>query len=306
MLFKNLHKNDNKDSDELVETTEEDLDKKYQRALKKCKRNARIKSCLLLLLLSLGIIGGYRALFTQPLIETSAEAINNYAFAEEYLNNYFAYPKSEEISTYLNQFTTGSWLPTYDSKVKEVSVSNVEIYKVKQLENKVLHVYAKINIKYNSQENKTDEKSMHVLLSILNKENRYLVNEPIKMQSNSIGAMSQEEKLAYTNNYAETEGTDCTEQEKIELENTMQLFFTTYAADYPQSQLLMEDPKSLDKLDENTKLQMDSIGSARKTEDRYYVNATVNVSTHEVLVQQRTYQLEIDVKTNKIKNMEVF
>lgn len=121
-----------------------------------------------------------------------------------------------------------------------------------------------------------------------------------------LSSMSDEDKKAYEIQHTISEGSDCDDTEKAELQNTIDLFFKTYASDYSQARLLLNDPTSLDPINDNTTITLENITSARKTESKYNVEAKVIVSTGEMIKQNKTYKFVIDKVTNKILEMEEY
>ena len=86
MLFKKLHKkteapgkDTENDASELNEEDETLLEEQYQKLLKKRNRIERIKKLALILIIGIGLIGGYRSLADGGQKITIAKAINDYA-----------------------------------------------------------------------------------------------------------------------------------------------------------------------------------------------------------------------------------
>ena len=146
---------------------------------------------------------------------------------------------------------------------------------------------------------------LNVKVSVAQAEGTYLVTSPVTMNYTQTQEMSDEAKASFQVSYS-TEGTECSEQEKQELQTTIQLFLTTYASDFSQARLLMDDPADLDPLDPNTTITIESFGSIREKDEEYIVDAEVLLSNSQLIQQRQTIRFRVDQRTNKILEMEEY
>ena len=149
MLFKRLHKHLDQDIEEhtegsegkQVEHTEEELEAHLQKLMKRQRRIVRLKKAVLYLIVGIGLLGGFRSLAQERPDITPAVAVNDYSFLEDYIKNYYKYPKDEESQQFLQEFTTGgSWNVSYDQKIKSAEVGTVEVYQVEPSDTEEGHI----------------------------------------------------------------------------------------------------------------------------------------------------------------------
>lgn len=319
MLFKKLHKKtenpDNNSENGVSETNvlnEEDeilLEERYQKLLKKRIRIQRIRKVILILIIGIGLLGGYRSLADQGQKIIVSKAINDYAFAEQYLQYYFQYPQTEQSSDYIQMFSTGNWSCDYDTNVKKVVPVDMKIYQViPNNEESVdgITIYTKVKLRIENSDDKEEIQEIHTSLNAVQQNDKYVVNSPINMTSSDFISMNDEEKKEYQKDMTDMEGQDLNDEEKEEMKNTIQLFLTTYATDLEQARLLMQDASDLKPLDSDTKITFINLGTASQTEDECTVITDVTYETGNFLKQNRNIRFTFDRKTNKIKKMEVY
>lgn len=317
MLFKKLHKkteapgkDTENDASELNEEDETLLEEQYQKLLKKRNRIERIKKLALILIIGIGLIGGYRSLADGGQKITIAKAINDYAFAEQYLQCYFQYPQTEQSSEYLQVFSTGNWSSDYDTNVKKVVPSDIKIYQVvpNNTDDSIggITIYSKLKLRIEYSDDKEEIQELYTSLSAVQQNDKYVVTSPINMVSSDFSFMSDEEKKEYQKDMTEMEGQDLNDEEKEEMKNTIQLFLTTYATDLEQARLLMKNAADLKPLDPDTKITFVNLGTASQTDEECTVIADVTYETGKFLKQNRSIRFIFDRKTNKIIQMEVY
>ena len=317
MLFKRLHKQPDKDIQEhlegnegrQVEHTKEELEAHLQKLMKRQRRIVRLKKAVLYLTVGIGLLGGFRSLAQERPDITPAVAVNDYSFLEEYIINYFTYPQSEESQQFLQEFTTGgSWNVSYDQKIKSAEVETVDVYQVEpsDTEEGRLTSYARVSLDLKDDEGKSKRQTAYIAIRSIQKDGRYIVDRPISMISTAPAAMNEDMKKGLETEKEDIKGTDCTEQEKQEITNTIQLFFTTYAADLEQARLLMQDPETLKPLDPDTKPVFVSLQSAIQNEDEIQADVIVRYETKELFQQERSVRFLFDRKTNKIISKEEY
>ena len=165
MLFKRLHKHLDQDIQEhpegsegpQVEHTEEELEAHLQKLMKRQRRIMRLKKAVLYLIVGIGLLGGFRSLAQERPDITPAVAVNDYSFLEDYIKNYYKYPKDEESQQFLQEFTTGgSWNVSYDQKIKSAEVETVDVYQVEpsDTEEGRLTSYASVSLDLKDDEGK--------------------------------------------------------------------------------------------------------------------------------------------------------
>jgi|GEM_PF-1558737 len=317
MLFKRLHKQPDKDIQEhpegneerQVEHTKEELEAHLQKLMKRQRRIVRSKKAVLYLTVGIGLLRGFRSLAQERPDITPAVAVNDYSFLEEYIINYFTYPQSEESQQFLQGFTTkGSWNVSYDQKIKSAEVETVDVYQVEpsDTEEGRLTSYVRVSLDLKDDEGKRKRQTTYIAIRSIQKDGHYIVDRPISMISTAPAAMKEDMKKGLETEKEDIQGTDCTEQEKQEITNTIQLFFTTYAADLEQARLLMQDPETLKPLDPDTKPVFVSLQSAIQNEDEIQADVNVRYETKELFQQERTVRFLFDRKTNKIISKEEY
>lgn len=311
VLFKKLHKSKElkqNEQDEPIEESEEQLEERLQKKLKSNTRRYRIKRWLTMILMVLVSIGGFKSLISRDKPSASALAVNDYAFVEEYLQNYFRYPKETIENEFLTKFTIDEgWKVDYGfDTVKSAELKGVDIYFVKQNTDGSISYYVKNVLEMKDKEDKDIPEEFDLKITVAQKNGGYLVIKPLEMVYTQSIPMSDEDKKDYKNNHSTSSGTDCNETEKEELKNTVDLFLKTYVSDYSQARLLLQDPSKLDPVSPATKISVQNVVSARKTDKSYLVDVNVIIETGEILKQSRTYHFEIDKNTNKILEMEEY
>lgn len=314
MLFKKLHKQEKNDSNTEINTDEsssvesqDELEKRLQRNIKSQNRRRKTRSFLLTFILILGLVGGVKSLFTLQKEVLTSTAVNDYAFAEKYLSTYFKYPKVEEDNTFISQFTTGNWAVEYaNNQVKSVNANSVKVYQVTTDLQNEMKIYAQIDLTVIDKNEEDSSIITNVELEVLHIENSYLVNSPISMVITELQPMEETKKKEYIKNSSSISGSDCTNQEKEELTNSVKLFISTYNTDFTQAQLLMKNAKDLKPLDPNTKMEFESVGIVKKGTENYIISTTVLVKTKEVISQRRNYNFTFEISSNKIVEMEEY
>ncbi|MCR0456885.1 conjugal transfer protein, partial [[Clostridium] innocuum] len=272
-------------------------------------RIVRLKKAVLYLIVGIGLLGGFRSLAQERPDITPAVAVNDYSFLEDYIKNYYKYPKDEESQQFLQEFTTGgSWNVSYDQKIKSAEVGTVEVYQVEpsDTEEGRLTSYASVSLDLKDDEGKRKRQTTYIAIRSIQKDGHYIVDRPISMISTAPAAMKEDMKKGLETEKEDIKGTDCTEQEKQEITNTIQLFFTTYAADLEQARLLMQDPETLKPLDPDTKPVFVSLQSAIQNEDEIQADVIVRYETKELFQQERSVRFLFDRKTNKIISKEEY
>ena len=147
-----------------------DLDMKYQQMLRKQQRGRRIKETIIFIIILLVSIGGLKSLFTAEKDIAYERAINHYAFAEEYVENYFKYPQSKENDTFLQLFTINNASRSeYDlNKVKNAEITDVDIYHVNERDSNIKDYYMNADLEVTSADNKKTKQRLSVKLTAAN------------------------------------------------------------------------------------------------------------------------------------------
>lgn len=320
MLFKKLHKkleapgkdteNDASEINELNEDDETLLEEQYQKSLKKRNWIYRIRKVILILIVGIGLLGGYRSLADQGQEIIVSKAINDYAFAEQYLQYYFQYPQTEQSSEYLQIFSIGTWSSDYETNVKKVVSVDTKIYQVITNDTEEsdggITIYAKMKLRVEYSDDTEKIQEIYTSLNAVQQNDKYVVTSPITMESSDFISMTDDEKNEYQKDMTEMEGQDLNDEEKEEMKNTIQLFLTTYATDLEQARLLMQNAADLKPLDPDTKITFVNLGTASQTDTECTVIADVTFETGKFLKQNRSIRFTFDRKTNKITQMEVY
>lgn len=313
VLFKKLHRakevpvdeEDARSSEEVRFNEGEELEVRLQKAMRKEKRLRRLKSVLYYALLLIVSLGSMKALLSSSSEPPYTLAANDYAFVDTYLSNYFQYPQDESLAAYLQGYSLdSSWKAEYAlGDVQTAEVNDTEIYHVEKNDTG-FDYYAQMKVHVQTTEEAQDL-MLNVKVSVAQAEGTYLVTSPVTMNYTQTQEMSDEAKASFQVSYP-TEGTECSEQEKQELQTTIQLFLTTYASDFSQARLLMDDPADLDPLDPNTTITIESFGSIREKDEEYIVDAEVLLSNSQLIQQRQTIRFRVDQRTNKILEMEEY
>lgn len=316
MIFKKFHKQEELNAKELDKEvvnqsreteSQDELEKRLQKAIRSQNRRRKSKSILLAIVLIVGLIGGFKSLFTIQETTTSSTAVNDYAFAEKYLSAYFKYPKEEVDDDFIASFTNGNWTIDYASnQVKKVDIKSVNVYQVTPVGQDTMEVYAHVNLDVIDKEDKAKTTETNVKVEIIHKDTSYLVNSPISMVYTDVSAMDESMKKTYIKDTSKVEGSDCSEQEKSELTNSVKLFLSTYNSDFTQAQLLMKNSFDLKPLDANTQMEFESLGLVKKDKENFNVTVTVLVKTGDVLMQRRNIKFIFEISSNKIVKMEEY
>lgn len=304
MLFSRKNK---KPDEDIKQMSEEELQEKIDALVKKQRKRNKLKKAALSVFIVLITIGSLKSLLNNQKGNSYIKAINDYAFVEEYIKQYYTYPVTDESRQYLEAYTLESVKSVeYSSLSKVIStvLQNVNIYKVNEDENGIRTYYTNANLKVITEDNEIN-KSMALKIRVVEKNDAFLVLDPIEMVLASQLVFSEEDKEMYKRKES-SEGTECSDDTKKELENTINLFFKTYSSDYEQARLLMNDPNTLDQLDTETVIEVENFGSIRQTETYYIAKANVVLKTVDIVNQRRTYEFQIDKTTNKILSMEVY
>ncbi len=289
------------------EAADVDLDVKYQQILKKQKHRKRLKEASLLIVILLVSIGGLKSLFTDEKEIAYEKAINHYAFAKEYVSNYFNYPQTKENENYLQLFTVnGTNRSEYDlNKVKAAEIIDVDVYFVDEHDIGTKEYYMKADLEVTDTSDKKTVQELSLKLTAANIGKTFAVSEPLQMTYVQAQGMNDEDKAAFVK-HKEAEGSDCSDEEKEELQNTIRLFLKTYVSDYEQARLLMNDADGLDPVDSGTVLTPENFQSIRKTETQFIIDVNVAIVTNKTITQHREYRFIIDKNTNKILDMEEY
>lgn len=314
MIFKRFHKRSNQEEKietvpaekEQAEAEAKNLEERLAAGIKKKRRRERIRCGIVSVLLALVSIGGLKSLFMQQ--ETHyLDATNEHAFVEEYLNYYFQYPQDDQSSAYLQEYALdSSWKADYEmGKVERAEVVDTEVYHVDPKDDGSNIYYIKTTLQLTPTDQKAQEQELYVRMTVARKNNGYLVTTPVSMNYTAIAeGMAKEDKESYQKEHA-AQGSDCSDQEKQELQTTIQLFLTTYVSDYEQAKLLMKDTSALDPLDSNTTMSVENYSSIRKTKDEYIVDADILIDSG-LLQQRQNYRFRISQDSNKIIEMEEY
>lgn len=288
------------------ELTEQEYEKLLDKKIRQYNRKQTIKKILLIMLIVIGLFGGYKSLFSAD-VNTAFEESENQTFVRTYSGTYFKYPKEQEDIDYLKTFSLENWISNYDQKVVFSELTEIEIYKVKEIDKLKniydYYLYGQLTSKKET-ENEIKNK-VYFKVTVAKQDKQYLVIRPIQFTSVDIDSIDEEIKEQY--NYEIIKGTESVKGEKLqELENTLKLFITTYNENPVQARLLAQDNSIVENLDSNTVLSLKSITSATEDDKTIYVELVMEEKYMEVYKVDKKYHFEIDKEKNKIKKMEVY
>lgn len=296
-----------KEEKDLEVMSEEELHHLMEKEVKKYDRMQKGKRIVCTFFLVLGILGGYKGLFSSDGTAISGDA-ENQTFVKTYAQNYYTYPKNESMEEHLQNFTLKSIQSTllqYDTEVEWVTIQNVQIYKVQEKDSLkgILTYYLYGDLELKEKEKESRSMRINFSMDVLKQNGGYKIVSPVEHQFLSIKNLSDEgiESFEPPQGY-----TSCSEEEKKDIENTIKLFYSTYRENHESAKLLVESKDMLNELDKNTVLELVNLKSATYDEEIIYVSADITETISEVMVQKKQAYFEINKTTNKIKKMEVY
>lgn len=304
MLFKKLH-GVHEENDQEATVSIDDQKVIIEKSIRKQRNRYLVKRSLLTAFILLGAIAGFSGFLSKTQIIHPVNVVNDIAFAESYLQNYFTFPKSEEVKTFQNSFTLESkWEAIFDqNKVKSSSVIINQLYKtdVTNIDQLEFYMHGLQSITYS--DGHVEALPVDTKITIAKHEDTYVVIKPIEMVQSTLSPLSDEQKKEFVSEI-ESANESCTDVEKAEIENTIKLFVTTYMSDYNQAKLLFKDPSMLYQLNNTSKLEFKQVAEASKDAETFYLSATIDVTTNTVLKQTKQFYFQIDIMSGKIINME--
>lgn len=307
MLFSKLHKEKvemSKEEEEIV--SDEELEKRQKKLLRKINFKNKMKFTLIFLLAIGGLIGGYKSLFVQT-SNASHEEIENQAFVTAYLDNYYMFPKTDQTTEFLQTFTsTLEVANTFSMDLEYAKISNVEIYKVEQNPTYLIALDYYVTATYETKMKNTEATSttIYIKLSVAKNDASYLVVRPVTNTTYKRTNISDEKIVEEFKYKPESSNQTVTNEQKIDAENTINLFLKTYNDDVIQAQLLID--QKINALDVNQKLELETIQNCTFDDENIYVTTKVVERYTNVLNSTKNYYFVIDKEKNKIKTMEVY
>lgn len=306
MLFKSLHK-DIVEEDNGKEVSEEQLHKELEKKVRKYNRKQKIKKFLIVMIIGIGIFGGYKSLAQENIAGEQVEA-ENQTFVKTYASNYFMYP-SDENSKYLEKFTLdNTWRCDFANELEFSKLSDVEVYKVKlkDKEKKIssYYMYADLTTKKENEDQVTN--TIYFRIDVAKQGSSFLVVKPVIHSGVSIASMSDEDMRNEYKFKGDSTNQTLYETEQASLKETLQLFIKTWNDNPVQARLLTSNKKIVEDLDSNIKLTLETLNSSSQDDDTIYAQAKIKESYLNVYSSTRTYYFEIDRDKQKIKKMEVY
>lgn len=289
--------------------TEETIRELRDKQMRKQINRDRIKRWIINVFIVIGLFGGYLSYLKTDSQDNIAEAVASQTFVKNYLEQYFNYPVSDETAAYLKQYTLdNSWRLEYDRSVKEVSVDGSEVYKVLSPTKEITSYYVYLDISMTSiDEDKQEAKEQYrlsVRLDLARENGGYLIVEPLKMNVQAINAIAEENREKFILEMSEGKE-QLTDQERVNVQETLRLFYATYTNNIAQAKLLVMD-LDLENLDDNTTLEFTSLNRCTKDDATYYVSASLTETIANKMVQKKNVYVEIDIEKNKIKKVEEY
>lgn len=302
MLFKSLHKDSKNDEKEV---TENELNQEIERKLKKYHRRLKLKKILLIIVIGLGLVGGYKSLGTINSSEISNDA-ENQTFVKTYAMNYYAYP-DDVHREYLEEYTLDdTWRIQYESGMEYAKLNNAEIYKVKTNDiDNITSYYLRGELITKKEKEDEINNTIYFRVDVAKEGAAFLVVKPVSSTGVEISSISEEERKKYKFE-GNSSNRSLNEKETLDLEETLLLFIKTYNDNPAQAKLLTSDEKIVEVMDDNITLSLANITNSSQDEDIIYVYATIQESYLNVSSITKNYYFEIEKTKNKIQKMEVY
>jgi len=305
MLFKRKEKVKQIEECQSEETVKELRDRQMRKQI----RIDKFKRWIFNAFIILGLLGGYLSFVKTDSQDNIAEATASQTFVKTYLEQYFTYPMDDAAKDYLKSYTlSNDWRVQYDRSIQSVHVDGSEVYKVLSPSKEVTsyYVYVDVTMTLLDEEKQeiSDKYRLSVRLNLAREGGGYLIVEPLKMTTQTINAIPEEERTKFELEISEGKE-QLTNEEKAEVQETLRLFYATYSSNIAQARLLVMN-LNLEDLDENTVLEFESLDRCSKDEATYYVTASLSETIAEKMTQKKNVYIEIDIEKNKIKKVEEY
>lgn len=306
MLFKSLHK-DIVEEDTGKEVSEEQLHKELEKKTRKYNRKQKLKNICIVIILGLGIFGGYKSLMEVDSSQEQVEA-ENQTFVKTYASNYFMYP-NENSTKYLEKFTLdNTWRCEFENELEFSKISDIEVYKVKldKKKNEVssYYMYGDLTTKKENEDQVTN--TIYFRIDVAKQGSSFLVVKPLINTGVSIASIKDEDVKNEYKFKGDSTNQTLDESEQENLKETLELFIKTWNDNPVQARLLTSNKKIVEDLDSNIKLTLETLNSSSQDDDTIYAEAKIVESYLNVYSSTRTYYFEIDRDKQKIKKMEVY
>lgn len=305
ILKKIMQKKENKNYENM---SEEELMAQWDKRVKKSSRFASVKSSLLYLLVFIGLIGGYKSLFSSntTAVYDEQEVMH---FAQDYATKYYTYPRSEENDEYLKTYTVSDeWGISVSTEMEYMNLEDTSIYKVKlsNVKQNIYEFYMRgtfVSKKRGSEEQRTP---MNLKVSMIKSDGELSIVRPIESTFTEIPGLKDKEKMKKYLFEPEKGKKQCTEEQIEQVKMNLELFCATYHVSIEQAKLLVADGVDLDGMDSNVVLTVQNLISTTQDDTNYYVSASIKEEYSSLFTQLRKYYFVIDKTNNKIQQLEVY
>lgn len=278
-------------------------DERRKKLLRQLKRRNNIKRIVIGFFYFLLIIGAVRGCTFQ---ENDVSFVDNQvlSFTKEYSNHFYTLPKEEEQMKYLKKFTlTNNYseineLKKDEKKETKVRIRDVSIIQVKSLSDENTYRFFCKGILNNGDKDYLISYSMDIYID----NNKYLVLSYPIPTTKEFATIKDKEKFK---SLIESEKGSESVQDTTEIENTIDLFLTTYSNDYAKSKLLTTTNSTVDRLDTNSKVELLRVTSATSDKTYYYVETSIKYTFNGLVETEYKCLFKIQKDNNKIEKMEV-
>lgn len=313
--FKNKKKTEEivEEFDEEVEVYHEKKETPFELSVRKFKKKQQrmnlIKNIFIGFAVFLILISMLRVFtFKDQSNEHQATALQSQTFVKRYIQNYFAFPRSEASAQFLNEFTLQSADNTllHYENTKTASISNVEIYGVKQTGNDfVYNISGTLNIVETKEGAKEETQPIFLTLHTTQLNNKYLVTAPILLEYAKTQPISKLEYEDYKKQKQQNpfSGDGLDTALTNEVTTSIKLFFETWSKDIQQATILVQD-QQLNPVSPGSKIDFESILSSAKNEKEIQLKVMTTITVRPNVTQKKVFTILIDRTSNKIKSLK--
>lgn len=240
--------------------------------------------------------------------EHQATALQSQTFVKRYIQNYFVFPRNEETTFFLNEFTLQSSDNTllHYENIKTANISNVEIYGVKQTGNDfVYNISGILNIIENKEGANEEKQPIFLTLHTTQLNNKYLVTAPILLEYAKTQPISKLEYEDYKRQKQQNpfSGDGLDAALTSEITTSIKLFFETWSKDIQQATILVQD-QQLNPISPGSKIDFESILSSAKNEKEIQLKVMTTITVRPNVTQKKVFTILIDRTSNKIKSLK--
>lgn len=298
---------DNQDPEEKENISEEELILKKEKALKSINRKQKIKRTFLVIVLVLGLLGGYKSLFSTP-ENADIEQTEEVAFAKDYLKQYYTFPLSDENKEFLDLYTLDQSSLNHANAIESTRITDIEVYKIEELDSikGICQYYLKSNYMIKEKDKEPVYQLLYSRVTIAKKDRSYIVIKPITNVLANVPTIEDADVLSSFKYEPKKGNTQVSEEVKEDVSNTISLFLKTYNTDIVQARLLVTEAYNLEELDQGVQLELENVNGVTSDDKTYYVECAIKYSYGEHITTSKKYHIELDIEKNKIQEMEEY